>query len=348
MSTPKLVLVTGGTGFVAGHVIETLNKRGYKVRASVRNTKDPKRTEYLKKLCPDIELVESDLLKEGSFDNAAQGCDFVIHVASPVTVGGDPQTTLVDPAVKGTVNILEACKKSGTVKRLVITSSVAAIHCFNDDNPADYFYDEKDWNKKSSLTQWPYGLAKTTAEKTAWEYVQKPEIKDLFDLVTILPAMCVGPIHSSAVTTESIPIIKDMFLTYPAAPAISFGFVDVRDVALAHVLALEVKEAGGNRYIASSQSFFLAEISKMLIPHFPEYNLSPRQLPNFVMYLAALFDRRLSFSYLNHTLNFKMNVNCQKIQTELKLQFSSVEQALIDTVNSLIQFGIIPEKRIKK
>jgi len=349
MSTNKIALVTGATGFIAGHVIELLCKRGYKVRATVRSTKEPKRIEYLKQLCPNIELLEADLLKEGSFDAHAKGCDYVLHIASPVNIGaGDPQINLIDPAVKGTLNILEACKKSGTVKRLVVTSSAAALRCYNDDNGPEYVYDEKDWNKKSTITDWPYGLAKTMAEKSAWEYVAKPENKNLFDLVTILPSVCVGPIHNIAVTTESINIIKNLFITFPAPPAICFGFVDVRDVAMAHILALETHEAGGNRYVVSNKSLFFVEVSKMLIPHFPEYNLSARELPNFVVYLAGLFDSRLSFTYLNHQLNVKLNLNTQKVQNELKLQYSSIEQALVDTVNSLIQFGILPDKRARK
>jgi len=349
MSTNKIVLVTGATGFIGGHVIETLYKRGYKVRATVRSTKEPKRTEYLKQLCPNLELLEADLLKEGSFDGHAKGCDYVLHIASPVNVGvGDPQTTLIDPAVKGTLNILEACKKSGTVKRLVITSSAAALRCYNDDNGPEYVYDEKDWNKKSTITENPYGFAKTIAEKSAWEYISKPENKSTFDLVTILPSVCVGPIHNIAVTTESVKFIKDLFITYPAPPAICLGFVDVRDVALAHVLALEIHEAGGNRYVVSNKTLFFVEVSKMLIPHFPEYNLSTHELPNFVVYLAGLFDRRLSISNLYHQLNVRLNLNTQKVQNELKLQYSSIEQALIDTVNSLIHLGIIPDKRVKK
>jgi len=108
----KLVLVTGATGFIAGHIIEQLHKRSYRVRGTVRSTRDPKRFEYLKILCPNIELFEADLLKFGSFTEAAKGCDYVIHTASPVQMQAtDTEEDLLNPSIKGTLNVLDACKK---------------------------------------------------------------------------------------------------------------------------------------------------------------------------------------------------------------------------------------------
>jgi len=343
------VLVTGATGFIGGHVLQQLYNRGYKVRATVRSTKDPKRLEYLTKLCPGVEFFEADLLKSGSFDEAAKGCDVVIHVASPLDLTAkDPQKTLIEPALHGTLNVLEACKKSGTVKRVVLTSSASAIRCYHDDKPADHIYDEKDWNSVGSLTENPYSYSKTLAEKSAWEFVEKPENKGLFDLVTLLPTLVTGPLHSTANITTSVTLIKDLVVTYPAPPGFSFGCVDVRDVALAHVLAFEIKEAGGNRYIVTNSTHSLLEMNKMLNPHFPEYHLAQKELPKTVVYASAILSKKTTFSYIKHSLHKRSNFNNTKVQNDLKLQFMPIEKSLVDTVNSLIEFGVIPDKRHKK
>jgi len=221
-----------------------------------------------------------------------------------------------------------------------------ALHCYKDDHGTDYIYDERDWNTRGSLIEWPYGYAKMMAEKAAWEFLETPENKK-FELVTILPAICVGPLHSANSVSESIVLIKDLFVTYPAPPSICFGFVDVRDAALAHILAIEVKNAAGNRYIVNKDTLFLLDVCKLLSPYFPEHNLAKVELPNFFVYIASLMDKRLNYNYLAHTLGFPMHINGHKVERELNLKYSPIEQAFVETVNSLIQFGIIPDKRFR-
>jgi len=301
--------------------------------------------EFLKKINPNIQLFEADLLKKGSFDEAAKGSDYILHVASPFFLNPkNPQTELVDPAVNGTIAVLEAAKRSGTVKRVVITSSVAAVYSNPDDNGPDYVFSEKDWNTKSTLIESPYAFSKVMAEKAAWAWIEKEENKGKFDIVTILPSLVVGPLFSLPVSS-SISIIRDILAgVYPGTPRLSFTLVDVRDVAIAHVLAMEQPAANG-RYIVAGESKELLEMCKILAPHFPNYGITQRILPNFLVYAAALFDSRLTFSFLNHNLSLKTKFDTSRGIKELNLQYYPVENSLVDCANTLIDLKVVPDKR---
>jgi len=149
MKTEKPVCVTGASGFIAAHVVKQLLEKGYKVKGTVRNLKNRSKYSYLDNLPgagDRLELVEAELLKEGSFEEAVKGCAYVIHTASPYKIDvKNPQTDLVDPAVKGTLNVLRSCKNISSVKRVVLTSSFAAI---SDETEKNKVLSEGDWNEK--------------------------------------------------------------------------------------------------------------------------------------------------------------------------------------------------------
>ena len=157
--TAAPILVTGASGFIASRIVEQLLAKGYGVRGTVRSLKTDKERDLaplraLEGAADRLELVEADLLAEGSFDRAAAGCEYVMHTASPYVLDAkDPQRDLVDPAVSGTRNVLSACQRAATVKRVVLTSSMAAI---TDEPESDHVLTESDWNEKSSLERNPY------------------------------------------------------------------------------------------------------------------------------------------------------------------------------------------------
>ncbi|MGZ3477693.1 MAG: NAD-dependent epimerase/dehydratase family protein, partial [Polyangiales bacterium] len=214
------ILVTGANGFIASHIVELLLAKGHRVRGTVRSANKEKARAGL-------ELVEAELLAEGAFDRAAEGCDAVIHTASPYVLDAkDPQKDLVDPAVHGTRNVLSACKKSKSVKRVVVTSSMASI---TDEPESDHVLTEADWNVKSSLERNPYYYSKTLAEKAGWEFVEKE--KPGFDLVTINPFLVIGPSLGSSINTSNQLFVDLLAGTYPGVMNLTWGFVDVRDVA---------------------------------------------------------------------------------------------------------------------
>ena len=179
------VVVSGASGFIALHIVEGLIKGGYKVKGTVRNV-ESKSNDVIKKLDVDsdkLELVKANLLDDGAFDEIVKGSEYVMHVASPFSMDiKDPQKDLVEPAVKGTLSMLEACLKSESVKRVILTSSMAAI---TDSPDPKVTYTENDWNNQSSLKRNPYYFSKKLAEEAAWKFME--EKKPNFDLVVINP-----------------------------------------------------------------------------------------------------------------------------------------------------------------
>ncbi|MCB9641637.1 MAG: SDR family oxidoreductase [Myxococcales bacterium] len=343
-SQKKRVCVTGASGFLGTHVIRVLLERGYAVRGTVRDAKNPKKVEHLqtlaKELGGDLEFVSADLTVPGSLDDAVKGCEWVCHVASAVKLTAkDPQKEIVDVAVHGTEQIMEACRKAKEVKRLVITSSVAAI--YNETPRPTHTYTEADWNESATLKNNPYALSKTLAEKAAWDLWKKQPEDERVDLITICPALVWGPVYTEAHLHTSPAVLYDVLLgKFPAIPNFSWGIVDVRDVAEAHVLALEKPHASG-RYLCSNQALWLHEAVQSLSKNFPNIKLPKRRLPDWTMYIVALFDKRLSFGFLRRNLSTQTRFENKHIREDLGLSFRPLEQTIVDMCQSFVDRGFL-------
>jgi len=270
---PAKVLVTGASGFIAAWVVKSLLDVGYTVVGTVRSKA---KGEYLQKAFAEYGdkfsyLIVADIEKEGAFDKAVVGVDAVEHVASPFHFKADDPQELIGPAVKGTTGILESIKKNAPgVKRVVITASVACI-VYDKGKPSTF--DETDWNKesvevveklgKAASPIHKYRASKVLAERAAWDFVEKNKGTISFDLVTINPPMVFGPVIHEVSHPDSLNTSVQMLhqkVTAAEVPqeqltAGAGNFVDVRDVALAHVAGLQKQEAGGNRYITSAGAF---------------------------------------------------------------------------------------------
>ncbi|GLT38961.1 hypothetical protein SLA2020_131740 [Shorea laevis] len=273
----KVVCVTGASGFIASWIVKLLLQRGYIVKATVRDPDDPKKTEHLlaldgakQRLC----LFKAELLDEGCFDSILDGCEGVFHTASPVisssTTVTDPKAELIDPAVKGTLNVLKSCAKVPSIKRVVVTSSMAAVLFNGKPLTPDVVVDET-WYSDSAFCDhsklW-YMLSKTLAEEAAWKFAKENRL----DLVTINPGVVIGPILQPTLNLTVKPILN--ILTGRELP--SYGvFVDVRDVAHAHIQAFEIPSATG-RYCTVESSVDVSQLWMILHQLFPEFHLSEK------------------------------------------------------------------------
>ncbi|GMN26263.1 hypothetical protein TIFTF001_001236 [Ficus carica] len=279
----KVVCVTGASGYIASWIVKFLLQRGYTVRASVRDPNDQKKTAHLVSLDgakERLQLFKANLLEEGSFDSAIEGSECVFHTASPFVFDvKDPEAELLEPALKGTLNVLKSCAKSPSVRRVVLTSSTAAVVVNGKPLTPDVVVDEtwfSDPNFCRETEQW-YVLSKTLAEDAAWKFVKEKGI----DMVTINPAMVTGPLlqptlNSSAEMTVSslVSLIKSGGRTFPN---FSVGWVDVRDVADAHIRAYEIPSARG-RHILTERVAYFSEITKILRELYPALQVAHKQV----------------------------------------------------------------------
>jgi dihydroflavonol-4-reductase len=334
------VLVTGATGFVASHTIAELLQRGYEVRGTVRSRERALREAALARLpgAERLSLVEANLLDPASFAKPAEGCAAVFHIASPYAIDvKDPQRDLVDPAVKGTEAVLSAAARAG-VRRVVLTSSLAAVT----DEPPGRALSEADWNEKSSLTRNPYYFSKVRAERAAWDFMARE--KPGFDLVVINPAVVVGPSYTRALN-ESNKLLADMTKgVFPGVLDLTWGFVEVRDVARAHVQALETPAAAG-RYICSGDVLTMRETVAALRAALPGAKLPRLPLDNF---LGTALAKLLSHTqpagvgaYLRANLGRKLAYDTAKIRRDLGMSFRPATAAIADAAADLVKWGHI-------
>ncbi|XP_021801564.1 tetraketide alpha-pyrone reductase 1-like isoform X1 [Prunus avium] len=317
----KVVCVTGASGFIASWLVKLLLQRGYIVKATVRDPNDSKKTEHLLALDgakERLHLFQADLIEEGSFDAAVDGCEGVFHTASPVLFSAtNPQAELIDPAVKGTLNVLKSCVKFATVKRVVLTSSMAAVKQNGRPLTPDVVIDETWFSDPllcESLKQW-YVLSKTLAEEAAWKFAEGNGI----DLVTINPSFVIGPLLQPSLnpTVEMILNLKNEFEDVSSSIYISS---DVRDVASAHVQAFEVPSANG-RYCLVGHVTSMAEVLKIL------HELHPSLFPPEKYEEANPSEPTYQVS--------------QEKAKSLGVSFLPLEVSLRDTVESLREKGFL-------
>ncbi|KAL4199148.1 hypothetical protein AMTRI_Chr03g49740 [Amborella trichopoda] len=269
------VCVTGAAGFVGSWLVKRLLEEGYVVRATVRDTMNMKKTKHLldfPKASERLTLWQADLRDEGSFDEAIKGCHGVFHVATPMDLQPkDPENEVIKPAVNGVLSIMRACLKAKTVKRVVFTSSSAAV-CIGEQQ-SDY-YDESYWSDiefctRSKPNGWMYVVSKTLAEKAAMKFAEENNM----DLVTIAPSIVVGPfivptMHISILIALAL-ITRDEALYFILKQN---WMVHLDDLCNAHIFLMEHPDAKG-RYICSSHDFTIIQLSKMMKERYPEYDI---------------------------------------------------------------------------
>lgn len=333
----KPVLVTGATGYVAGRLVEKLLMEGITIHAAVRDPENKEKLNYLNQLADkhsgSIVYFKSDLLEDGSFDDAMKGCELVFHTASPFTLSiKNAQKELIDPALLGTRNVLRSVNATESVKRVVLTSSVVA--CYGDAIDAQDFPNktitEECWNTTSTIDHAPYNYSKLVAEKRAWEIQEE---QDRWDLVVVNPAFVMGPGISPNATSESYTFVKQLIdgSSKSGVPYLSFGIVDVRDLANIHFNAGFIPEAEG-RNIACAQTLTMLQMADVLREKYAKkYALPKMQLPKFMVYLFGPFIG-LSFSWVKKNVGWPILFDNSKSINQLQANYRPVDDTLIDFV----------------
>jgi nucleoside-diphosphate-sugar epimerase len=346
----KPVLVTGGSGYMASWIVKMLLEEGIDVHATVRDPLDAQRVAHLTALSKastgKLKLFKADLLDFGCFDKSIQGCELVMHTASPffITRTKNPEEDLIRPAKEGTRNVLEAAKRTPTVKRVVLTSSVAAIYGDNVDiklAPGGLFT-EKEWNGTSSAGHNPYPYSKMVAEKEAWAIAKE---QNEWDLVTINPGWILGPSLSRRKDSMSInTMIQFANGTFKSGvPELWNGIVDVRDVASAHIKAGFTPKASGRHIIVSGEANLL-DIANILRKHFGDaYPFPRRQAPKFIFWLIA---PRLGYTrkYVSRNVGHQIQFDNSYSKTDLGMSYIPIEQTVKDHFQQILDDGLLGKR----
>ncbi|MFO7786960.1 MAG: aldehyde reductase [Halospina sp.] len=348
---PTTVLVTGATGYVAGWLVKALLKEGHTVHAAVRDPSNRDKVAHLDAVAAEqpgeIRYFQGDLLEDGSYHDAMQGCEIVFHTASPFIASvADPQRDLVNPAVKGTRNVLNSVNATTSVRRVVLTSSVAAIYGDSADMATSKtgVFTEADWNTSSNLEHQPYSYSKTQAEKAAWEIAEQ---QDRWNLVTVNPSLVLGPGIKPDTTSESFTIFRQMAdgTLKPGAPDITFGLVDVRDVAEAHLRAAFTPEAQG-RYIISGHDSTLMDIATILRESFgDDWPFPRRTLPKWLLWLVGpMVNKALTRRFISRNVAYPASFDNTRSKKELGMTYRPLDATVVEMFQQLLDAGSIRKR----
>ncbi|MFF9854230.1 NAD-dependent epimerase/dehydratase family protein [Streptomyces litmocidini] len=342
VDTSAPVLVTGATGYVAGWIVKDLLDAGVTVHAAVRDPDNTAKVRHLLEAADTspgtLRLFASDLMREGSYQEAMQGCRIVIHTASPfIRTVRDPQRDLVDPAVHGTRNVLQTVNDVDTVQRVVLTSSVAAMIGDAKDilRLPGRTVTEETWNTTASLTREPYSLSKTLAEKEAWRIAKA---QDRWRLVTINPGLVIGPALNPDPTSESFNIARQMISGEArfGAPRIAVAVVDVREVAYAHLAAAFLPEAEG-RHLVVAESTDIVDLSRRLLPAYGERYPLPRRAVPKPLAVAFAPAVGLERGYLRRNIGFDLRGDTTKSRKSLGVRYRPAQHSMEEMLDQLAQ-----------
>lgn len=346
IDTSAPVLVTGATGYVAGWVVKGLLDAGVTVHAAVRDPGNAAKVQHLVDLAArapgNIRFFAADLLADGSYSDAMQGCAVVFHTASPfIRDVDDPQRELVDPAVRGTRNVLDSADSVESVRRVVLTSSCAAIYSDAADCAAapGGVLTEDVWNTTASLAHHPYSYSKVLAEQAAWESARG---QDRWRLVVVNPSLVLGPSLNPNPTSDSFDVVRqlgDGTMRW-GAPRVGMGVVDVHDVARAHLAAGYLPDAQG-RHILAAGGTDLVRLGQVLLAYYGDkFPIPRRALPKRLVWAVAPA-AGLTRDYVTRNVNIPWRADTSKSRRELGMVYRPVSQALVAMFGQLVDEGVL-------
>jgi len=333
-----LVLVTGASGFLGSHITKRLLEQNQKVRGTVRSIEASK---FLYDLVPEkkdnLELVEVELLDFAKWDLVTQGCEFVVHTACPVPITNpkDVENKLFKPAIEGTRGVLNSSLKNG-VKKVVVTSAFNALWIGNEYRNIT----EEIWAIDGNEDV--YNTAKIKQEKLVWEFYEKN--KEKVEITVLCPGLLIGPLLKKKENLGEQIIKEFMSKKLPGIPDINFAVADVRDVAAAHVKALDSNKCSGKRYIIANKSMALKDITEILAKEFEKYGYKfPKTLlKRCALKFDSMFDEKakklLAFYGRKVRFDNKLSLN------ELEVKYRPIEETIVEMAYSLINFYVVPNK----
>jgi dihydroflavonol-4-reductase len=344
----ELVLVTGGSGFIGAHCILQLLNAGYRVRTTLRSLAREADVRAMLKAGgaepsgDALSFAAADLTSDAGWPEAVAGCAFVLHVASPFPPGAPKhEDELIVPAREGALRVLRAARDAG-VKRVVLTSSFAAIGYGQDltERP----FTEENWTNPSEGNIGAYVKSKTLAERAAWDFIAREG--GALELAVVNPVGVFGPVLGPDYST-SIQIVKRfMDGTVPGCPRLSFGVVDVRDVADLHLRAMTNPAAKGERFLAVAGDFMTMQaIAQVLKSRMGDAasRVPTRMLPDWLLRLVALFDP--SVALIVPELGKSKNATNEKSRRVLGWVPRSNEDSIVATAESMLRLGLLKSSR---
>jgi len=337
------VLVTGGSGFIGSHAVLQLLQAGYEVRATVRSLTSEEKVRAMLKTGgaePNgrLSLVAADLEADAGWREAVEGCEYVLHVASPFPASIPAhEDELIVPAREGALRVLRAARDAG-VKRVVLTSSFAAIGYGHAEREKPF--DETTWTNLEGRAVTPYVKSKTLAERASWDFIDTEG--DGLELSVVNPVGVFGPVLGPDYSTSIILVQRLMDGAMPGCPQLSFGVVDVLDVVDLHLRAMANPDAKGQRFLAvSGASMSILEMANTLRERLGEAakRAPSRELPNWLVRLVAVFDPEIRS--VTPELGQRKHATSEKAQRLLGWAPRSREDAIVATAESLIRLGLL-------
>ncbi len=337
------MLVTGGSGFLGSHCILQLLERGYRVRTSLRSlAREGEVRAMLEASGADpgerLSFVAADLSSDAHWSEAVAGCDFVLHVASPLPSGRPRHADeLIVPARDGALRLLRAARDAG-VRRVVLTSSYVAAAYGRE--PTDRPLSEECWTDPERSGVSAYAKSKTLAERAAWDFMAR-EGGEL-ELSVVNPVVILGPVLGPDYSTSILIVKRLMEGSIPGCPRLSLGLVDVRDVADLQLRAMTDPSAGGERFLAAAgPSMAMLEIARVLKARMGDAarRVPTGTLPDWILRLAALFDTDIAEAVPE--LGRERNVSSEKARRLLGWAPRPNEDSIVATAESLLRFGLL-------
>ncbi len=332
------VLVTGGSGYVAGFCIIALLEAGHTVRASLRSLERDARVRATLQRQDDSRLsfVAADLNADMGWNAAVEGCDYVLHVASPFPGGAvENEDVLVETARNGALRVLKAAKEAG-VRRVVLTSSFGAIGYGHKEQTAPF--DESAWTDLNGSDVSPYIKSKTVAERAAWDFAHGNGL----ELSVINPVGIFGPVLAPDFSASIGIVAKMLKGGMPRVPRIHFGVVDVRDVAALHLTAMSHPAAAGERFLAvSGPALSLLDVAEILRANLGDgaARVPRREIPDWLLRLLAV--AKADLREVTPQLGKRRPSTSAKAQSLLGWQPRSAEEAIVATGESLLRLGLV-------